>query len=134
MSLLAGTSALRVFGAPMHMAMSHAAKSGGLCKHAVADQTSVPRLLDPSRLTPFVDALPRPQVLRPKPGEMLRIAMRESEQRLHRELAPTRLWTYGNSMPGPTIEARSGQAVQVEWSNQLPQKHFLPIDHHICGA
>jgi len=134
MGLIAGTGALRVFGAPMHMAMQHAAKGSGLCKHAVADQATVPRLLDPTRLTPFVDPLPRPQVLRPKAGETLHIAMRESEQRLHRELAPTRLWTYGNSMPGPTIEARSGEAVQVEWSNQLPHKHFLPIDHHVCGA
>ncbi|ULU24859.1 multicopper oxidase family protein [Dyella terrae] len=133
MGLVAGTGALRAFGAPMHMAM-HAAKSGGLCKHAVADQTSVPKLLDPSRLTPFVDPLPVPEVLRPKAGTPLRIAMRESTQRLHRDLPPTRLWTYGNTMPGPTIEARSGEAVQVEWTNSLPQHHFLPIDHHVCGA
>ena len=133
MGLLAGTGALRAFGAPMHMAMP-AAKGSGLCKHAVADQTSVPRLLDPSRLTPFVDTLPRPEVLHPKAGTALRIAMRESEQRLHRDLPPTRLWTYGDSMPGPTIEARSGVPVRVEWSNRLPLKHFLPIDHHVCGA
>ncbi len=133
MGLVAGTGALRAFGAPMHMAM-HAAKSGGLCKHAVADQTSVPKLLDPSRLTPFVDPLPVPEVLRPKAGALLRIAMRESTQRLHSDLPPTRLWTYGNTMPGPTIEARSGEVVHVEWGNNLPQHHFLPIDHHVCGA
>jgi spore coat protein A len=123
----------RAYAEHMHMPMS---PNGGnaLCKHPVADQTSVPRLLDPTRLTPFVDPLPVPQVLRPAHGAVLRIAMRESEQRLHRALPPTRLWTYGDSMPGPTIEARSGEAVQVEWINSLPTKHFLPIDHHICGA
>lgn len=133
MGWLAGTGALRALGAPMHMAMP-LRQSGGLCKHAVADQTTVPKLIDPTRLTPFVDPLPIPEVLRPKAGVPLRIAMRESSQRLHRDLPPTRLWTYGNSMPGPTIEARSGDVLQVEWSNQLPLQHFLPIDHHVCGA
>ena len=123
----------RAFGAPMHMAMSPM-HGNSLCKHAVADQASVPKLIDPTRLAPFVDPLPLPEVLHPKPGVPLRIAMRETTQRVHRDLPPARVWTYGNSMPGPTIEARSGEAVQVEWLNQLPTKHFLPIDHHICGA
>jgi spore coat protein A len=105
-----------------------------LCRHAVADQARVPRLLDPNRLTPFADPLPRPPVLRAAPGETLRIAMAETEQRLHRQLPPTRVWTYGGHMPGPTIEARSGQALEVEWANALPARHFLPIDHHIHGA
>ncbi|WP_430388471.1 multicopper oxidase family protein [Dyella sp. 20L07] len=125
---------LRAYAEQMHMAM-HASTSGNaLCQHPVADQTSVPRLLDPARLTPFVDPLPVPQVLRPERGATLRLAMRESEQRLHRDLPPTRLWTYGGCMPGPTIEARSGEPLHVEWTNSLPTKHFLPIDHHICGA
>lgn len=133
MGWIAGAGALRAFGAPMHMAM-HPTKGSSLCKHAVADQTIVPKLLDPARLTPFVDTLPVPEVLHPKAGTPLRIAMRESAQRLHRDLPPTRLWTYGNTMPGPTIEARSGEATHVEWSNSLPSHHFLPIDHHVCGA
>lgn len=133
MSLLAGASALRAIGAPMAMSMA-AGKSKGLCQHVIADQTSIPRLLDPSRLAPFVDPLPVPEVLRAKAGETLRITMRESAQRLHRDLPPTRLWTYGNTMPGPTIEARSGEIAHVEWINRLPQHHFLPVDHHICGA
>ncbi|WP_266181160.1 multicopper oxidase family protein [Dyella humicola] len=123
----------RASAAPMHMPM-RANGTAGLCKHPVADQTGVPRLLDPARLTPFVDPLPVPPVLRPAPGATLRIAMQESEQRLHRELAPTRLWTYGGSMPGPTIEAHSGQVLRVEWANRLPTRHFLPVDHNICGA
>ena len=123
----------RAFAASMAMPM-RAGSHQALCKHAVADQTSEPRLLDPTKLTPFVDPLPLPPVLRAKAGAPLHIAMRESERRLHRDLPLTRLWTYGGCMPGPTIEARSGETVRVDWGNQLPGKHFLPIDHRICGA
>ncbi|WP_233523335.1 multicopper oxidase family protein [Dyella solisilvae] len=124
---------MRAFGMAMPMP-AHAQGGSSLCKHPVADQTSVPRLLDPNRLTPFVDPLPAPPVLRATHGASLRVVMRESEQRLHRDLPPTRLWTYQGSMPGPTIEARSGETLRIEWSNGLPARHFLPIDHHICGA
>jgi spore coat protein A len=37
-------------------------------------------------------------------------------------------------VPGPTIEARSGEEIAIEWPNQLPAKHFLPIDHNLMGA
>ena len=60
--------------------------------------------------------------------------MREAEIRVHRDLPPTRIWGYGGTMPGPTIETRSGRALLVEWRNDLPDKHFLPIDHSLCGA
>lgn len=36
--------------------------------------------------------------------------------------------------PGPTFETRSGQDVVVEWINNLPEKHFLRIDHSLYGA
>ena len=62
------------------------------------------------------------------------MTMQASEQRLHSQLPPTRVWTYNGSMPGPTIEAHSGQPVTVEWHNGLPARHFLPIDHNLCGA
>jgi len=39
-----------------------------------------------------------------------------------------------SSFPGPTIEARRGQPLAVQWINQLPPRHFLPIDHTIHGA
>ena len=110
------------------------AGGSGLCKHTVADQVRVPKLLDPTKLTPFVNPLPLPPVLRAKQGETLRIAMSETEQRLHRDLPPTRVWTYGGCMPGPTIEAHSGELLKIEWRNALPTKHFLPIDHNIHGA
>ena len=63
-----------------------------------------------------------------------RIPMRETQVKLHRDLPPTRVWTYGNSFPGPVFDTRSGQSLMVEWVNELPQKHFLPIDHSLHGA
>jgi spore coat protein A len=36
--------------------------------------------------------------------------------------------------PGPTFETRSNQGLIVEWVNELPERHFLPIDHTLHGA
>ena len=94
---------------------------------------------------PFVDALPIPAIakpsgLRPSPSEpavklpYYRIAMRQFESKLHRDLKPTRLWGYAACSPGLTLETRSGEGLLVEWANELPQSHFLPIDHSIHGA
>jgi spore coat protein A, manganese oxidase len=101
--------------------------------------------LDPSTLTPFVDPLPVPSVMksagmRAHPehaGEQIpfyRMAMREVRQKVHRDLAPTRMWSFEESFPGPTIEIRGGTGAIVEWANQLPARHFLPIDHRLHGA
>jgi spore coat protein A, manganese oxidase len=60
--------------------------------------------------------------------------MRETQVKLHRDLPPTSVWAYGGSFPGPIFETRSGQPVMVEWANELPTKHFLPIDHTLHGA
>ena len=107
--------------------------------------TTRPETLDPSALTPFVDALPLPPLARaagtrPNPENpketipLYRIAMRAFEARVHRDLPPTRMWGFAGSFPGPTIETESGKAVMVEWENQLPAHHFLPIDHSLMGA
>jgi spore coat protein A, manganese oxidase len=98
-----------------------------------------------SKLAQFVDPLPRLEVIapsgrRPSPENAAleipyyRVAMREFEGKVHRDLKPTRLWGYGASSPGPIFETRSGQGLLVEWVNELPEKHFLPIDHSIHGA
>ena len=34
----------------------------------------------------------------------------------------------------PTFEVRKGQPLSIKWSNQLPTKHFLPIDYTIHGS
>jgi spore coat protein A len=94
-----------------------------------------PPLIDPQRLTPFVDPLPIPKVATPvgkRPS--YRLPAQEFFAKIHRDLPATRFWGYGSSVPGPTIEARSGEEIQIEWPNQLPAKHFLPIDHNLMGA
>jgi spore coat protein A, manganese oxidase len=105
----------------------------------------VAAVLDPSTLTPFVDPLPIPARARaegtranPENAKekipLYRIAMHEVRVKVHRDLPPTRMWGFGDSFPGPTIETGSGQPVMVEWVNELPARHFLPIDHTIMGA
>jgi spore coat protein A len=102
-------------------------------------------LLDPNSLAQFVDPLPIPEVAqtsgyRPSPTDpsvklpYYRLAMRQVETKVHREMKPTRLWGFGSSSPGPTLETRSGQGLLVEWVNELPAAHFLPIDRTIHGA
>ena len=101
--------------------------------------------LQPDKLARFVDPLPVPKALRateqrPHPHEPgmqvgnLRIEMRMADVRLHRDLPPTRMWSYEGSVPGPTIEARKGEGLLIDWVNHLPVDHFLPIDHTLCGA
>jgi spore coat protein A, manganese oxidase len=101
--------------------------------------------LNASSLAQFVDRLPVPDIIspsghRPSPENSAvqlpyyRVAMRQFENQVHRDLKPTRFWGYGSTSPGPTFETRSGQGVLVEWVNELPEKHFLPIDHSIHGA
>ncbi|HEY9126265.1 MAG TPA: multicopper oxidase, partial [Acidobacteriaceae bacterium] len=63
-----------------------------------------------------------------------RIAMRRVPMRVHRDLPPSFIWSYGETAPGPTIEARSNEPMLIEWVNELPTEHFLPIDHNLCGA
>jgi spore coat protein A len=60
--------------------------------------------------------------------------MRPFEMKVHRDMKPTRFWGYAAGSPGPTFETRSGQGLLVEWVNELPEKHFLPLDHSIHGA
>src|SRR3984885_11892218 len=102
-------------------------------------------LLNPNLLAQFVDPLPIPEVahtaeFRPSPADpnvklpYYRFVMRQIESKVHRDMKPTRLWGFGSSSPGPTLETRSGQGLLVEWANELPAAHFLPIDHTIHGA
>ncbi len=78
-----------------------------------------------AKLTPFVDALCVPPVIRPD-GERLTIEMRSVDRRLHAQLPPTRLWTYGGHFPGPTIEVRRGQRLEVAWRNAVEDER-VPV-------
>ncbi|MFH8404939.1 O-aminophenol oxidase PhsA [Streptomyces sp. NPDC018019] len=73
-------------------------------------------------LTPFVDALRVPPVLRPGRKEALRgidIDLTATWVRLHSELPPTKVWAYAGHYPGPTIEVRRGRRLRVHWNNRL---------------
>lgn len=96
------------------------------------------RTLDATRLAPFVDALQLPQRLQPestRSSEKLgavnapyyKVSIREVHAPMHRDLPPARLWSYGDSSAPVLFEARSGQGVLIDWWNQLPPAHFLPL-------
>jgi spore coat protein A len=88
------------------------------------------------KLTRYIDSLPIPPVIRPtgKPDEVIDIEMRQVRQKVHRDLPPTTVWGYNGSWPGPTIEAQSGQSLNINWTSKLPTTHLLTIDHSIHGA
>jgi spore coat protein A len=101
--------------------------------------------LNVSTLANFVDPLPIPAVAKPDGMRSLpsspktklpyyRFAAQPVEMKIHRDLKPTRFWSFGPAVPGPTLEMRSGEELLVEWANELPQQHFLPIDYRLHGA
>jgi spore coat protein A, manganese oxidase len=114
--------------------------------HSLTDRpaTAIPNL-DPNRLTRFVDPLPLAVVAQPSgrrlvPGKsgmhvpFYRVVARAFATKLHRDLPPTGLWGYGGLVPGVMFETHSGEGLLVEWANELPSKHFLPIDYSLHGA
>ncbi|MFT4944993.1 MAG: spore coat protein A [Halovenus sp.] len=83
-------------------------------------------------LARWVDELSRPPTVDPvgtRDGQpYYEIEMRETEQKLHRDLPATTVWGYNGQYPGPTIEAQQGEPIYVRWSNALPDTHLLPVD------
>ena len=97
-----------------------------------------PPMLPTLALAPFVDALPLPEVIRPtlRNGQRsINVTMQEIHAKVHRDVPSTRMWSYGPNALAPLIEARAGEPLQIRWVNNLPTKHFLPIDYslHGCG-
>lgn len=106
---------------------------------------SIPPALDVNTLAQFVDPLPVPSVVsrqgyRLSPVDLklkvpfVRLEARPVTANVHRDLPATKFWSFGPTVPGPTIESRSGEPLLVEWANRLPTEHFLPIDRTIHGA
>lgn len=89
-------------------------------------------------LTPFVDELPIPKVLKPKEREKnftyYEVTMSEFFHQFHSDLPETRVWGYEGQIPGPTIEVNEGECTHVKWINNLPDTHFLPVDKSLHGA
>src|SRR5580704_12249128 len=72
-----------------------------------------------SPLAPFVDALPLPPRVLAREHDHLTVRIRVASHRFHRDLPPSRVWTFEGTVPGPTIEAERGSPVRVEWRNEL---------------
>ena len=126
--------------------MSDHSMAGMARPAAVASKRPVHKPLLVDRLEKFVDPLPVPPIAKSvnapahaagapaRAATTYRLTMRQVPVHVHRDLPPTPMWSYGETVPGPTIEARSGQPVHIEWGNELPVKHFFPIDHTLHGA
>ncbi len=118
------------------------AVAGGIYQ---GDNTACVPNLCPLVLTPYVDPLPLPAVAAPTSGTSggaasYALSVTEFNQQLHRDLPPTRVWGYGGTFPGPTIEATVGNPVAVTWINDLRDStsalrtsHFLPVDPCMHG-
>ena len=76
-------------------------------------------------LTPFVDRLPIPPRYVITEPTRLTVRVETAQHRFHRELPPSRVWTYDGHLPGPTIEVRRGVPVEVAWENRL--EGTLPV-------
>ncbi|MFM9957671.1 MAG: multicopper oxidase domain-containing protein [Phycisphaerales bacterium] len=110
------------------------------------DNTTCAQISCPIPLAPFVDALPIPPIAVPTSGVQggaahYDITMTEFSAKVHRDLPPTRLWGYNGISPGPTILARRGQPVTVNWINNLRDlssgnlrtTHVLPVETCLHG-
>ena len=135
-SLITPAAASTVFAQQMMAMHEHTAVSPTMAMAPSAPPAAP--LFNPTSLTPFVDALPLPERARPISAvhpHKLRITMREIHAKVHRDIPATRQWSYGDTALAPLIDARAGHPLEVEWVNNLPTQHFLPIDHslHGCG-
>jgi spore coat protein A len=92
-----------------------------------------PPALQTLALAPFVDALPLPEIIRAN-GKPITMTMREISAKVHRDVPATRMWSYGPNAMAPLIEARAHEPLTIHWVNNLPQKHFLPIDYSLHGS
>ena len=127
------------------LATTLAAGKSGLLNAMSQSVATMPPALDVNTLAQFVDPLPipeiaKPQGLRASPADaklkvpFYRIQAQATTSKVHRDLPPTKFWSFGSSTPGPTFETRSGEPLLVEWVNALPNEHFLPVDRTIHGA
>lgn len=102
------------------------------------------KTLDAMKLASFIDPLPLPVRQSPQglrsPAELgakqapyYAIHIREIRDRLHRDLPPARLFGYGATSAPVLFEARSGEGVLIDWINDLPLQHFLPLDTPHAG-
>jgi spore coat protein A, manganese oxidase len=90
-------------------------------------------------LEPFVDPLPLPVLqvprgkrssaeLEAKDVPYYEVRIREVECKMHRDLPPSHLWSYGDSSTPILFEATTGEGVLIRWKNDLPATHILDVE------
>lgn len=97
---------------------------------------------NPLTIPKFIDELPIPHIAKPVDSyycsnerkEFYNIVMEETKHRFHKFFPLTRIWGYNGTYPGPTIEVMKDVPILVKWTNQLPNEHFLPVDHTLHGT
>jgi spore coat protein A, manganese oxidase len=105
---------------------------------AAAKQQGV-MLLDPRAQPKFVNPLPIPPVINATGGGTHSVSIAEFQKNLGLVNAAgqpisTRVWGYNGSYPGPTFVAQKNVTVNVQWTNNLPYAHLLPVDTSIHWA
>ncbi|MGQ3685509.1 MAG: multicopper oxidase family protein [Candidatus Loosdrechtia sp.] len=127
----------------------------------IVDPLFTQPILDPAAIPKYVTPLPNPLnpgfILVPDtttyPGfDFYNVSQRQiTSQVLPAGFPATAVWAYGDpgnaatfSYPGHTIVARSmfgpvnesglGKPVKVQYDNELPDTHLLPVDKHIHGT
>lgn len=102
-------------------------------------QTSSRVAAQPLNLEKYVQPLPIPDVREPdgkrNGADSYQISLMEFAQNLHPHLPDTTLWGFDSAYPGPLIESRRNQRIQVHFDNShLPTNHLLDVDERIGGT
>ena len=126
--LLAGHRRLRA----QQVGMSSAMKLGNAPHAGVVPEFHEAQAAGP--LTSYVTRLSIPPVVHRQSGLPIPVRMVPFQHKAHRDLPAATMWGYNGMWPGPTFEVRKGQALSIKWTNHLPTRHFLPIDHTIHGS
>ncbi|MCD2191146.1 multicopper oxidase family protein [Actinomycetospora soli] len=94
--------------------------------------TSFDKLSKPTELFDRAAEMPRPRRRRLRPSSTpARIEQRATDVVLHPDLPPTPVWAYDGTLPGPVIEVRSDDEVDVvhdhDINGRLPYAHVVTV-------
>ncbi|KAG0577655.1 hypothetical protein KC19_5G170500 [Ceratodon purpureus] len=127
-NMCGNTNALRVTIAVWLLQVIATCAQNSVCQNLAASPT----------LTMFVDQLPIPPAIH-LTNATLSVGAFKINQKLHRDLPPTTLYAYGQTIsdamyPAATLEARRNQPAHVYYTNNIAGPHILPIDRTIHWA
>ncbi|NDI35682.1 multicopper oxidase family protein [Chengkuizengella sediminis] len=89
-------------------------------------------------LIKYIDKLPILPTVKPlyKKGDInyFEMKMNQFYTKMHSSLPDTLVWGFDGLYPGPTIEVKQYDKIQIKWMNELPPKHLFSVDKTIHGA